>query len=332
MADSKKTDYVVDNLSVKDYGKRLELKLFTKKPAAKKAKPKKPVKKKPKKAAAKRVSAKPVHKHSVESLKRLIVENASSRLAQAPAKPQSNERLESFLKKVERRIKRAHAKKPKPKAKAKAATKKKKGKKKHHKTRVVVLIESPPQIKKEKAVIRRTLGEIVEKKDSYQPKAGTLVLANRDIGRRWFRFYRASDVPQQFWFLYSVLRNGKTEPSLELIDNYYRIFPFDLESSVFRDEIQSIREMERVAPSPAILDKKPESVGELHELEEGLAVKEVIKFRETYNRYPGEAEFDHMADNIVEQLQKSALEPDETAEETTALLDETPKPRHRRGK
>ncbi|MBI4053366.1 MAG: hypothetical protein HY394_05010 [Candidatus Diapherotrites archaeon] len=332
MAESKKKAYVVDNLSVKDYGKRLELRLSAKKPGKKKAKEAKVKKARPKKS-----SSRAAPKHSVETLKRLIAQKASSPKRGAGQEfPRTGEggtpsavRLEAFLKKVERRVKAGKAKKPKASAKAVA---KKKGKKpRHHKARVIVLIESPPQLKKEKAVIRRTIGEIVDRKEDYLPKGSRLVLANNDIARRWHRFYRASGVPEPFWFLYSVIRSGKVQPSLGLINNYYRIFPFDLESSEFRHEIIAIRGRERIAPSPGVLDRKPESERDLHDLEEGLALREVVRFKEEQQRYPGEDEFDRIADNIVEQLQKSALEPEnETEEESKAILDETPKPRRHR--
>ena len=106
MAGPGKKAYVVDNLSIKDYGRKLELRLSAKKPGKKNANPAKA-----KKPAAKKSSPRAAPKHSVETLKRLIAEKATGKKAlEKPLNPQPNKKLEAFLKKVERRVKANKAK------------------------------------------------------------------------------------------------------------------------------------------------------------------------------------------------------------------------------
>ncbi len=193
--------------------------------------------------------------------------------------------------------------------------KKSKSKKsKKHKTRVVVLLERQPvevikEIFKEcsPAEVKQTIEGIISNKEKFLPEKSKLRAMNKYIARRWHRFYREANIPEPFWYLYSVKRDNQIEPSLQLINLYYKGEEFYAEPKEFQQEIKHIIDVEMETPTPTLIELPATTKEEWDEKTFNLSLKEIREFETEHGRTPNEDEMDKMSEQIYRQLLKTQI-------------------------
>lgn len=181
--------------------------------------------------------------------------------------------------------------------------------KKKHKTRVVVLLERQPvevvrEIFRETSpvTVKRTIQDIIDNKGDFLQKKSKLSQLNAHIARRWHRFYRTAGIPDPFWYLYSVERDGKIEPSIQLINLYYEGIPLYSEPKEFQEEIKYRIELEKNQPIPTIVELPARTQSELDEKTINLSIKRLQEFKKKHGRNPIEEEIQKMAQELYEQI------------------------------
>jgi len=213
-----------------------------------------------------------------------------------------SETLEKIAEKLKAKQKNLKSKKPGGK------------KSKKHKTRVVVLLERQPvEVIKEifkdttPVEVKQTIEGIVSNKEKFLPEKSKLRALNKYIARRWHRFYREANIPEPFWYLYSVRRDNQIEPSLQLINLYYKGEEFYSEPKQFQQEIKHIIDVENETPIPTLIELPATTKEEWDEKTFNLSLKEIREFETEHGRTPNETEMDKMSEQIYKQLLKTQI-------------------------